>query len=131
MAMASSSGSITFMFATLRLGALLRGSSGTLTHQTTTTKLLSARLRNAWPRSLVSALSCMRFHSNAAGRLRIMRRWLFIFTLIGIVLPPAVAVAQKSATPAPGPMALQVRSEFLSAWNAYKQYAWGHDELTA
>ena len=26
-------------------------------------------------------------------------------------------------------MALQVRSEFLYAWNAYKQYAWGHDEL--
>lgn len=30
---------------------------------------------------------------------------------------------------APGPMALQVRSEFLYSWNAYKQYAWGHDEL--
>ena len=27
----------------------------------------------------------------------------------------------------PGPMAKQVRSEFLYAWNAYKQYAWGHD----
>jgi len=26
-------------------------------------------------------------------------------------------------------MALQVRGEFLYAWNAYKQYAWGHDEL--
>ena len=26
-------------------------------------------------------------------------------------------------------MAFQVRSEFLYAWNAYKQYAWGHDEL--
>jgi ER degradation enhancer, mannosidase alpha-like 2 len=29
----------------------------------------------------------------------------------------------------PGPMAKQVRAEFLHAWNAYKQYAWGHDEL--
>jgi ER degradation enhancer, mannosidase alpha-like 2 len=29
----------------------------------------------------------------------------------------------------PGPMAKQVRGEFLYAWNAYKQYAWGHDEL--
>ena len=57
-----------------------------------------------------------------------MRRWLCVFTLIGILLPPAVA--QKTAAPAPGPMALQVRSEFLYAWNAYKQYAWGHDELT-
>jgi ER degradation enhancer, mannosidase alpha-like 2 len=26
-------------------------------------------------------------------------------------------------------MAKQVRSEFLDAWHAYKQYAWGHDEL--
>jgi mannosidase alpha-like ER degradation enhancer 2 len=29
----------------------------------------------------------------------------------------------------PGPMAKEVRGEFLYAWNAYKQYAWGHDEL--
>jgi len=29
----------------------------------------------------------------------------------------------------PGPMAKQVRGEFLYAWNAYKQYDWGHDEL--
>ena len=26
-------------------------------------------------------------------------------------------------------MANQVRDEFLHAWNGYKQYAWGHDEL--
>jgi glycosyl hydrolase family 47 len=26
-------------------------------------------------------------------------------------------------------MAERVRQEFLHAWNAYKQYAWGHDEL--
>jgi mannosidase alpha-like ER degradation enhancer 2 len=26
-------------------------------------------------------------------------------------------------------MAKQVRQEFLHAWNGYKQYAWGHDEL--
>jgi len=56
-----------------------------------------------------------------------MRRWLCVFALIGSLLPPAVA--QKTAPPAPGPMALQVRSEFLYAWNAYKQYAWAHDEL--
>lgn len=31
--------------------------------------------------------------------------------------------ADKSA------MASRVREEFLHAWNAYKQYAWGHDEL--
>ncbi|HEY2389751.1 MAG TPA: glycoside hydrolase family 47 protein [Candidatus Angelobacter sp.] len=38
--------------------------------------------------------------------------------------------ATAQAQPSPGPMALQVRSEFLYAWNAYKQYAWGHDELS-
>lgn len=27
-------------------------------------------------------------------------------------------------------MAARVRQEFLHAWNAYKKYAWGHDELT-
>ncbi|MDZ7304033.1 MAG: glycoside hydrolase family 47 protein, partial [candidate division KSB1 bacterium] len=26
-------------------------------------------------------------------------------------------------------MAKRVREEFLHAWNSYKQYAWGHDEL--
>ena len=26
-------------------------------------------------------------------------------------------------------MANRVREEFLHAWNGYKQYAWGHDEL--
>lgn len=26
-------------------------------------------------------------------------------------------------------MAQRIRQEFLHAWNAYKQYAWGHDEL--
>ena len=35
----------------------------------------------------------------------------------------------SAAIPDPGPMAKQVRSEFVDAWNAYKQYAWGHDEL--
>ena len=59
-----------------------------------------------------------------------MRRWLCIFTLIGMVLSmPGLSVAQTGQAPSPGPMALQVRSEFLYAWNAYKQYAWGHDEL--
>ncbi len=42
----------------------------------------------------------------------------------------AVSAQAKSAPAAdPGPMAKEVRSEFLDAWKAYKQYAWGHDEL--
>ncbi len=35
----------------------------------------------------------------------------------------------KDTRSPPAPMALQVRSEFLYSWNAYKRYAWGHDEL--
>ena len=53
-------------------------------------------------------------------------------------LLPFIASAQ-SATPAPVPpsmtptekvaMSERVRTETLHAWNAYKKYAWGHDEL--
>ncbi len=59
-----------------------------------------------------------------------MRRWSCIIALFGIILAATCsAFAQKSPGPSPGPMALQVRSEFLYSWNAYKKYAWGHDEL--
>ncbi|HEY3606472.1 MAG TPA: glycoside hydrolase family 47 protein [Pseudonocardiaceae bacterium] len=34
----------------------------------------------------------------------------------GLVRPPATA-------------ATQIRNEFLHAWNGYKQFAWGHDEV--
>ena len=27
------------------------------------------------------------------------------------------------------PLQREVRAEFLHAWNGYKQYAWGHDDL--
>jgi ER degradation enhancer, mannosidase alpha-like 2 len=36
------------------------------------------------------------------------------------------ATHEKSANPQ---MAQQVKQEFLHAWNGYKEYAWGHDEL--
>lgn len=53
-----------------------------------------------------------------------------IVAFICIVSATSVAAyAQTPKSSSPGPMALQVRSEFLYAWNAYKQYAWGHDEL--
>jgi mannosidase alpha-like ER degradation enhancer 2 len=59
-----------------------------------------------------------------------MRRWFCIPIILGLILVlTCSAFAQKTSSPSPGPMALQVRSEFLYAWNAYKQYAWGHDEL--
>ncbi len=71
-----------------------------------------------------------------------MRGWLSFVVLAGIVvtsahlapaqtsLPPSSQPATSQNQPSPGPMALQVRGEFLHSWNAYKQYAWGHDELT-
>jgi hypothetical protein len=43
-----------------------------------------------------------------------------------------LAQSQKSTKLSDGEkteMANRVREEFLHAWNAYKQYAWGHDEL--
>jgi len=66
------------------------------------------------------------------------------FTLIllfaaALTVPSAIAQAAQPAAganqlrpadlPNVGPMALQVRSEFLYSWSAYKQHAWGHDEL--
>src|SRR5262245_10107257 len=41
------------------------------------------------------------------------------------------ADAPKPAKPAPdrSVLASQVRTEFANAWQAYKRYAWGHDEL--
>lgn len=65
-----------------------------------------------------------------------MRKRFCIFVLLGLTAAP-LSMAQSRSTPIlaqvsaadPGPMAKQVRSEFLDAWNAYKQYAWGHDEL--
>ncbi len=59
----------------------------------------------------------------------------------GAIAPPSQAQTPdkgKSAAPRKtvagrsidrAEMANRVREEFLHAWNAYKQYAWGHDEL--
>ncbi len=45
-------------------------------------------------------------------------------------LAPAALHAQTTTTPTPDPaMAEQVKQQYLHAWNSYKQYAWGHDEL--
>jgi len=46
----------------------------------------------------------------------------------------ATVVTAAQATPAPAPvnrtaMAAAVKAEFLHAWNGYKTYAWGHDDL--
>lgn len=44
--------------------------------------------------------------------------------LLCLLLPVTVA-----AQPSNKKLAAEVRAEFLHAWNGYKQYAWGHDDL--
>jgi mannosidase alpha-like ER degradation enhancer 2 len=70
------------------------------------------------------------------GRMRALR--LPIIIAVGAC---ALFCAGQTKTPSTAPgqtlasdrltdaTAKQVRAEFLHAWNAYKQYAWGHDEL--
>ena len=58
-----------------------------------------------------------------------MRRWFSIVALAVVALASSASSLAQTPAPSPGPMALQIRGEFLYAWNAYKQYAWGHDEL--
>jgi glycosyl hydrolase family 47 len=59
-----------------------------------------------------------------------MHKWTGLAVLFVLFALPCISsVAQAAPAASPGPMALQVRSEFLYAWNSYKQYAWGHDEL--
>lgn len=69
-----------------------------------------------------------------------MRGWPYTAVVLGIVLCSLRAAAQTAAEPTAPPqsrlgaasssaLAQQVRSEFLHAWNGYKQYAWGHDEV--
>ena len=73
-----------------------------------------------------------------------MGRYSFFITLVGlVVLLVSQATRAQSQTASPQPkapdqgaqpvdqaaLAAQVRSEFLRAWKAYQEYAWGHDEL--
>jgi mannosidase alpha-like ER degradation enhancer 2 len=60
-----------------------------------------------------------------------MRRFFYAAcVLAAIITLPLALNGQGIEIPTdPGPMARQVRQEFLYSWNAYKQFAWGHDEL--
>ena len=53
-------------------------------------------------------------------------RTLFCLTAILLITPHCLA--QKPLSRAR--LANDVRREFLHAWNDYKRYAWGHDDLT-
>src|ERR1051325_9358473 len=45
-------------------------------------------------------------------------------TLLVLLLLPLTIQAQQSKQ-----LAAEVKAEFLHAWNGYKKYAWGHDDL--
>src|SRR5215510_16355689 len=46
-------------------------------------------------------------------------------TLLLLLLIPVTLQAQQANMK----LAAEVKAEFLHAWNGYKKYAWGHDDL--
>jgi len=48
-----------------------------------------------------------------------------IASLVLVLLLPVVTAAQTNRKQ----LAAEVKAEFLHAWNGYKKYAWGHDDL--
>ena len=55
-----------------------------------------------------------------------LKFFVLIFLLLAIVSNSFAQAAQKIDKKQ---MAAQVKAEFLHAWNGYKKYAWGHDDL--
>ena len=54
---------------------------------------------------------------------------LLLLPLLCSALFAQTAPQSTTQLPDQAAMAQQVRKEFLHAWNGYRQYAWGHDEL--
>ena len=56
-----------------------------------------------------------------------------VVLLAALLLVPLLGFAQPGATgttrSSDAAIAEQVRQQFLDSWNAYKRFAWGHDEL--
>jgi glycosyl hydrolase family 47 len=50
-------------------------------------------------------------------------------TALAATLSPADGAASGAALPPDPVVAADVRNEFLHAWNGYKKFAWGHDQL--
>ena len=55
-----------------------------------------------------------------------MRTYTYRVLITLLVLFPFSALAQRPNKPK---LAAEVKAEFLHAWNGYKKYAWGHDDL--
>src|SRR6266853_4975925 len=84
------------------------------------------------------AMSAKRETPSAARRLRLSAlrtlcgrgrpRSQYLFALVAVlVFSPSSTNAQPKVNRPQ--LARQVRAEFLHAWNSYKKYAWGHDDL--
>ena len=56
-------------------------------------------------------------------------RPLALLILLLFSVSPCLRGAPLASEDGDAAMAAKVREEFLHAWNGYKQYAWGHDEL--
>src|SRR5689334_7646933 len=52
-----------------------------------------------------------------------MNKLLLLLILLLLPLPLAAQQPNKKT------LAAEVKAEFLRAWNGYKKYAWGHDDL--
>lgn len=52
-----------------------------------------------------------------------------LLSLILILAGSLSAIGQSGAKVDRAKMAAEVKAEFLHAWNGYKKYAWGHDDL--
>ncbi|HEY8313681.1 MAG TPA: glycoside hydrolase family 47 protein [Candidatus Baltobacteraceae bacterium] len=58
-----------------------------------------------------------------------MPRAKFLSALAATAVTPLYAVGATGTMPSPARIADLVRAEFLHAWNGYKRFAWGHDEV--
>src|SRR3989440_1842795 len=61
----------------------------------------------------------------ATTRRKQLKGLLVAFIVVGCAASPASSQQRVSKQQ----LAAQVRAEFLHAWNGYKKYAWGHDDL--
>ncbi len=53
----------------------------------------------------------------------------FVFSILLIFATGSISFAQTPHKVNKKQMAAQVKAEFTHAWNGYKKYAWGHDDL--
>jgi mannosidase alpha-like ER degradation enhancer 2 len=67
----------------------------------------------------------MAFAGNVSKICHGLHRFFLLVCVIGVVCGPT-CFAQESNKKK---LAAEVKAEFLHAWNGYKKYAWGHDDL--